>query len=142
MRALLDINVLIALHDRDHVHHQRAALWLESNIVHGWASCPLTQNGCLRIMSQQGYSSPQPLAVLVAMLQGSTDTAFHALWSDDISLLDARYFQHSHMHRHNQLTDLYLLALAVKNDGRLVSFGQRIPLSAVQGARAEHLVTL
>lgn len=142
MRALLDINVLIALHDRDHVHHQRAALWLESNIVHGWASCPLTQNGCLRIMSQQGYSSPQPLAVLVAMLQGSTDTAFHALWSDDISLLDARYFHHSHMHRHNQLTDLYLLALAVKNDGRLVSFGQRIPLSAVQGARAEHLVTL
>lgn len=142
MRALLDINVLIALHDRDHVHHQRAALWLESNIVHGWASCPLTQNGCLRIMSQPGYSSPQPLAVLIAMLQDSTDTAFHALWSDDISLLDAKYFHHPHMHSHNQLTDLYLLALAVKNGGRLVSFDQRIPLSAVQGAWAQHLVRL
>lgn len=142
MRALLDINVLIALHDRDHVHHQRAALWLESNIVQGWASCPLTQNGCLRTMSQPGYSSPQPLAVLVAMLQGSTDTAFHALWSDDISLLDARYFYHPHMHSHNQLADLYLLALAVKNGGRFVTFDQRIPLSAVRGARAEHLVRL
>lgn len=142
MRALLDINVLIALHDRDHVHHQRAAIWFESNVVHGWASCPLTQNGCLRIMSQPGYSSPQPLAVLVAMLQGSTNTAFHALWNDDISLLDAKHFHHAHMHSHNQLTDLYLLALAVKNGGRLVTFDQRIPLSAVPGARAEHLVKL
>ncbi|MCF8154567.1 MAG: PIN domain-containing protein [Rhodoferax sp.] len=142
MRALLDINVLIALHDREHVHHERAALWLESNILHGWASCPLTQNGCLRIMSQPGYSSPQPLAVLIAMLQASTATAFHSLWSDDISLLDAHCFHHSHIHSHNQLTDLYLLALAVKNGGRLVSFDQRIPLSAVHGARAEHLIKL
>ena len=142
MRALLDINVLIALHDQEHVHHERAALWLESNIAHGWASCPLTQNGCLRIMSQPGYSSPQPLAVLIAMLQGSTSTAFHALWSDEISLLDNHYFHHAHIHIHNQLTDLYLLALAVKNGGRLVSFDQRIPLSAVLGARTEHLVKL
>ena len=142
MRALLDINVLIALHDREHIHHERAALWLESNIAHGWASCPLTQNGCLRIMSQPGYSSPQPLAVLIEMLQGSTGTAFHALWSDDISLLDSHHFHHPHIHSHNQLTDLYLLALAVRNGGRLVSFDQRIPLSAVPGAHAEHLVRL
>ena len=80
----------------------------------------------LQIMSLPGYSSPQPLAVLIAMLQGSTATHFH----------------HLHMHSHNQLTDLYLLALAVKNGVRLVSFDQRIPLSAVQGARAEHLVML
>lgn len=142
MRALLDINVLIALHDREHVHHERAALWLESHIAQGWASCPLTQNGCLRIMSQPGYSSPQPLAALVAMLQRSTATSFHTLWSDDISMLDPSYFHHQHMHSHHQLTDVYLLALALKNGGRLVSFDQRIPLSAVQGARPEHLVKL
>jgi predicted nucleic acid-binding protein len=52
MRALLDINVLIALHDRDHVHHVLAAQWFARNADKGWASCPLTQNGCLRIMSQ------------------------------------------------------------------------------------------
>ena len=68
MRALLDINVLIALHDRDHVHHSHATSWLAANIKHGWASCPLTQNGCLRIMSQDGYSNPQPLSVLMPML--------------------------------------------------------------------------
>ena len=104
MRALLDINVLIALHDRDHIHHERAALWLEAQIAHGWASCPLTQNGCLRIMSQPGYSKPQPLATLVAMLQGSTSTAFHQLWSDDISILDGARFHHPHMHGPRQLT--------------------------------------
>jgi toxin-antitoxin system PIN domain toxin len=142
MRALLDVNVLIALHDRDHVHHERAALWLEENIAAGWASCPLTQNGCLRIMSQNGYSSPQPLAVLIAMLQGSVATPHHSFWSDDLSLLDASVFQHQHMHSPSQLTDLYLLALAVNHGGRLVSFNQRIPLSAVQGAKAQHLVIL
>jgi len=142
MRALLDVNMLIALHDRDHVHHTRAGEWLEAHIEPGWASCPLTQNGCLRIMSQPGYSSPQPLALLVQMLQTSTTTAFHELWSDDISILDKAQFRHSHIHSPRQLTDLYLLALAVKNKGCLVSFDQRIPLSAVQGARPEHLVLL
>jgi toxin-antitoxin system PIN domain toxin len=142
MRALLDINVLIALHDRDHIHHERAGLWLEAHIAQGWASCPLTQNGCLRIMSQPLYSSPQPLAQLVRMLQSATTTAFHALWNDDISILDAARFNHPHIHGHRQLTDLYLLGLAVKNGGRLISFDQRMPLSAVQGARAEHLVVL
>ena len=48
MRALLDVNVLIALLDAGHVHHTRASQWLISEIGHGWASCPLTQNGCVR----------------------------------------------------------------------------------------------
>ncbi len=142
MRALLDINVLIALHDRDHIHHERAALWLEAHISEGWASCPLTQNGCLRIMSQPGYSSPQPLGTLVQMLQNSTTTPYHTLWSDDISILDSARFHHAHIHGPRQLTDLYLLALVVKNNGRLVGFDQRIPLSAVRGATPDHLVVL
>jgi toxin-antitoxin system PIN domain toxin len=142
MRSLLDVNVLIALHDRDHVHHERAALWFAQHAAQGWASCPLTQNSCLRIMGQPGYPSPQPLAVLVDMLQQSTAASFHALWNDDISILDAARFRHAHMHGHRQLTDLYLLGLAVKNAGRLVSFDLRIPLSAVHGASPEQLVVL
>jgi toxin-antitoxin system PIN domain toxin len=142
MRALLDINVLIALHDRDHIHHERAALWLENNIALGWASCPLTQNGVLRIMSQPGYSSAQPLGVLINMLQSATSTSYHQLWSDSVSMLDSSRFHHAHLHGPRQLTDVYLLALAVENGGRLVGFDQRIPLSAVHGATAAHLVTL
>jgi toxin-antitoxin system PIN domain toxin len=142
MRALLDVNVLIALHDRDHVHHVRAAQWFEENIQAGWASCAITQNGCLRIMGQPGYSSPQPVQVLVEMLQHSTQTAHHVFWRDEISLLNSAQFLHGHIHSARQLTDLYLLALAVQNQGRLVTFDQRIPLSAVLGAKQAHLVVL
>jgi uncharacterized protein len=82
MRALLDIHVLIALHDRDHVHHARAAAWFEANVHPGWASCPLTQNGCLRIMSHPAYAQAQPLATLLAMLQRSTAHAVHGATDD------------------------------------------------------------
>ena len=142
MRALLDVNVLIALHDQDHVHHRQAARWLTQHAKLGWASCPITQNGCLRIMSQPGYPNAQPLAVLLAMLQRSTQAREHEFWPDDTSALDSGAFEHRHMHGARQLTDLYLLSLAVRHGGRLVTFDQRVPLSAVRGARAEHLMVL
>ena len=142
MRALLDINVLIALHDRDHVHHERAGEWFAGHAEQGWASCPLTQNGCLRIMSQPVYPGSQPLAALLEMLRRSTSTLFHTFWVDDTSILDPLRFHHAHMHGHRQMTDLYLLGLAVRNGGRLVSFDARIPLTAVHGATPAHLVTL
>jgi toxin-antitoxin system PIN domain toxin len=142
MRALLDVNVLIALHDRDHVHHVRASEWFAAHAKTGWASCPLTQNGCLRIMCQPAYPNPQPMAALLDMLRQSTSTSFHEFWSDDTSILDAKAFHQAHMHSHRQITDLYLLGLAVKNRGRLISFDIRIPLTAVRGATQAHLVTL
>ncbi|OIN93383.1 MAG: VapC toxin family PIN domain ribonuclease [Comamonadaceae bacterium CG1_02_60_18] len=142
MRALLDVNVLIALHDADHVHHNRAGEWFEAHSQTGWASTPLTQNGCLRIMGQAGYSNPQPLSQLVQMLQRSTAAPLHVLWPDDISLLDSQLFRHTHMHSAKQLTDLYLLGLAVKHHGRFVTFDQRVPLNAVHGAKPGHLVVL
>jgi len=64
VRALLDVNVLIALLDAAHIHHQRASQWLEQALHHGWASCPLTQNGCLRIMAQPAYPQALPLAAV------------------------------------------------------------------------------
>ena len=142
MRALLDVNVLIGLLDAAHIHHQRASQWLEQSLHHGWASCPLTQNGCLRIMAQPGYQQPQPLRTLVAMLARSTAAPFHEFWPDDVSLLDAARFEHGHIHSPRQLTDLYLLALAMRHGGRLVTFDRRMPLSAVPGASEEHLVVL
>ncbi len=142
MRALLDVNVLIALHDRDHVHHGVAVQWLLANMELGWASCPLTQNGCLRIMGQPGYPNAQPLALLVNMLHDSTSGQHHAFWPDDISMLDTSQFHHPHIHGSRQITDLYLLGLAVRHGGRLVTFDLRIPLSAVTGAQQAHLVLL
>ena len=65
MRALLDVNVLIALLDQAHPHHVTAFAWLRANIKHGWASCPITQNGCIRIMSQAAYPGARPAAQII-----------------------------------------------------------------------------
>ena len=111
MRALLDVNVLIALHDSDHVHHGLASRWFQAHAGQGWASCPLTQNGCLRIMAQPGYQQPQPLRTLVAMLARSTAAPFHEFWPDDVSLLDAARFEHGHIHSPRQLTDLWKIGV-------------------------------
>jgi toxin-antitoxin system PIN domain toxin len=141
-RALLDVNVLIALHDQQHVHHEAAADWFVANARHGWASCPLTQNGCIRILSQPGYPNPVPVGQAIGMLQRSCAHASHQFWVDDISLLDARRMAHDRMHGHRQLADLYLLALAVKHGGRLATFDAQIPLNAVRGANAKHLLAI
>ena len=73
MRALLDVNVLIALHDHDHAHHRLAYEWLDRHIDQGWASCPLTQNGMLRVMSQSSYTNNPSLQNLVKSLRHVTD---------------------------------------------------------------------
>jgi len=141
-RALLDVNVLLALHDAQHVHHRAAADWLSVHARAGWATCPLTQNGCIRILSQPNYPNPVPLADALAVLGRSCSQPSHAFWADDISLLDETRLNHARMHGHRQITDLYLLALAVARKGRFVTFDAQVPLSAVRGARAGHLVVV
>lgn len=142
MRALLDVNVLIALHDAQHVHHTLATDWFEAHADAGWASCPITQNGCLRIMSQPAYPNAQSAGVLMGMLARSCAASFHEFWPDDVSLVDSKRFRADRIHGHRQMTDLYLLGLAVHHGGRLVSFDTRIALSAVLGAAPRHLVAL
>jgi uncharacterized protein len=141
-RALLDVNVLIALHDEQHVHHELAAQWFVANARQGWASCPLTQNGCVRIMSQPNYPNALALSDALSMLRASCAHASHEFWPGDISLLDDQRFAHGRVHGHRQLTDLYLLALAVAHDGRFVTFDAQVPLSAVRGAGTRHLLAI
>lgn len=142
MRALLDINVLIALLDGAHVHHARARAWLEANIAHGWASCPITQNGCARILSQPAYPQSIPIAQAIVRLRRATATPHHAFWPDSTSLLDERHIDATRIHGPKQLTDIYLLGLAVRHDGRFVSFDARIARSAVAEAQERHLLVL
>ncbi len=87
MRALLDVNVLIALHDAQHVHHALATDWFEAHAETGLASRPITQNGCLRIMSQPAYPNSQNAQVLLNMLRRSCAAPYHEFWADDISLV-------------------------------------------------------
>jgi len=87
-RLLLDINVLLALLDADHVDHERAREWLAGNLDHGWASCPITQNGFVRIISQPRYPSPVAPAEAADLLERATATTWHEFWPCDVSLLD------------------------------------------------------
>jgi len=142
MRSLLDVNVLIALLDADHSLHGPAMKWFEANARQGWASCPITQNGCLRIMSHPAYPNAPPVRTILDRLAAATATGLHEFWADDVSLLDDRLLDHSRILGSRQITDLYLLALAVKHGGRLVTFDTSIARQAVRGATPRHLVQL
>lgn len=142
MRALLDVNVLIALLDAAHVHHAVARDWLESNIAAGWASCPITQNGCIRILSQPAYPGAESPAAVAARLAEAAATPWHEFWPDNLSLLDQETLDWRRLLASRQLTDAYLLALAARRDGRFVTFDRSIPLDAVPGAEPRHLIRL
>jgi toxin-antitoxin system PIN domain toxin len=142
MRALLDVNVLIALLDSDHLHHNAATKWLKENIPTGWASCPLTQNGCIRIMSQTGYPNALSAAAIAERLTAATATTHHAFWPDGISMLDAGRIAWNAVLGARQVTDVYLLALAVQKGGRLVTLDRAVPLKAVPGAKPRNLVVM
>lgn len=142
MRALLDINVLIALFDSAHTQHRSAHAWLHENIESGWASCPITQNGVIRIMSQPGYPRPISVTSAAELLRGATSTAHHVFWPDDVSILEAARIDTTRIHGPRQLTDTYLLALAATHGGRFVTFDTAVPSSAVRGLDKAHLLVL
>jgi toxin-antitoxin system PIN domain toxin len=142
MRALLDVNVLLALLDADHLDHARARTWVGAEIAFGWASCALTENGFVRVISQPRYPSPVTPAEAIGRLERATRTEHHEFWPCDVSCLDSSRLERGRVHGPRQLTDVYLLALAVAHGGRLVSFDRSIPLDAVPGATAASLVVL
>ena len=142
MRSLLDVNVLIALLDADHTVHGRATSWWAEHARAGWASCPITQNGCVRVMANPGYPNPLPVRAVMDRLKEATESAHHEFWADDLSLLEPSIADASRIHGPRQLTDIYLLALAVHRKGRFVTFDGSVPQEAVRGAGKQHLVVL
>jgi toxin-antitoxin system PIN domain toxin len=142
MRALLDVNVLISLLDQAHPHHDTALSWLKANIQNGWASCPITQNGCVRIMSQASYPGARTVAQITGRLRDALKHPSHKFWPDEISMADPDIVDVMRVHGARQITDTYLLALACNNGGRLVTFDSAIALTAVKGSTARNLVAL
>jgi uncharacterized protein len=142
VQALLDVNVLIALLDRDHISHSTAMGWFAAHAHEGWASCPITQNGCVRIMSNPGYPNPLPVQAVIKRLADACKENVHEFWTDELSLLDPELIDATRIHGPKQLTDIYLLALAVAHQGRFVTFDGKIPLPAVRNAQPHSLVVL
>jgi toxin-antitoxin system PIN domain toxin len=135
--ALLDVNVLIALFDPTHVHHDPAHDWFADNRSRGWATCPLTENAFVRILSRalEGRPAERP-AVLASHLRALCGAADHLFWPDTISLLDTARVDLSAAPQ-RQLTDLYLAALAHAHGGVLATFDASIFAAAVIGAELE-----
>jgi len=142
VRALLDVNVLIALLDSDHTLHGTAMSWFAKHAREGWASCPITQNGCVRIMSNPSYPNALPVQAVMQRLTEACGEDVHEFWSDEVSLLDPDVVDSTRIHGPRQLTDIYLLAMAVEHDGRFVTFDAGIPVAAARKATKHGLVVL
>ena len=142
MRALLDVSVLIALLDENHINHLVVSDWLASHIEQGWASCPLTQNGCVRILSGDKYPNRLHIVDAVERLRTAVSTFYHQFIADDISLLNQSVVNGGNLAGPNQITDVYLLALAVSHGTRFVTLDRRVPLSAVREAWEGSLVVI
>ena len=143
MRALLDVNVWIALLDSNHAFAERANAWFGRQQP-AIATCPLTENGVVRIMASAGYSatSRHSVVAIAALMRQACAANDHEFWPDDLSLLDAGAFDVGRLHGPRQITDAYLLALAIHKGGRFVTFDEAVPLSAVRGATKRDLLVL
>ena len=141
LRALLDTSVLIALLDANHIHHRLCSQWLSSHTA-GWASCPITLNGCVRILSQAAYPNRLPMQTVVAGLQQAMLHPMHEFWPDDINPLDLNAINWQQVLRPAAITDAYLLALAVRQQACLVTLDQGISVKWATGANEQHLLRL
>ena len=141
VRSLLDVNVLLALFDTDNVFHAKATTWLAANIEDGWASCPMTQTGFVRVLSNPKYPSGASTHQAVQMLAEATTDPHHEFWPDDVALVGPEV-DPTRLSSHQQITDVYLLALAAAHNGRFVTFDQHVIVRAAPKAASHHLLIL
>ncbi len=142
MTYLLDVNVLIALIDPTHVAHEDAHAWFASTAQDSWATCPITENGVLRILGNPKYpNSPGSPAVVAAIIRKLRDLPGHAFWIEDLSLVGSDAVDPTRVLTAAQVTDTYLLALAKHHGGQLATFDRRLSVEAVKdGKAALHLI--
>ena len=143
MTYLLDVNVLIALIDRKHVHHDLAHRWFADHGSAAWATCPLTENGVLRIVGNIRYpNTPGSPAAVLPAFASLCALPGHVFWPDDISMLDDTHMVGAKLLTSAQLTDTYLLALAASKNGRFATFDSRVIVQAVSSGKTTlHVIT-
>lgn len=133
---LLDVNVLIALVDPAHVQHDAAHRWFSRLGRKSFATCPLTENGLVRIVGHPRYpNSPGPPSAVVQSLVAIRHLPGHQFWPDKISIADDAFFAAELLSSHTRVTDSYLLALAHANGGRLATMDQRLATEVMPSAK-------
>ena len=141
-RFLLDVNLLVALIDPAHVRHNHAHEWFAASGAVAWATCPLTENGVMRIVGHARYpNSPGTPAAVAELMAGWRALPGHEFWPDDLTLFDRRYIRTDRLLDSAQVTDSYLLALAMMHGGKLATLDRRLVTAAVvNGDRAIHVI--
>jgi hypothetical protein len=140
MVALVDVSILVALFEADHVNHQLAHDWFEDQRSTGWATCPLTENGLIRVTTSPSFFDPPHRPVdVIQQLRAFRQSGKHQFWADSLSLTDERIFVPAIIRGHKQVTDIYLLGLAKAMGGVFATLDQSIPLAAVKGATKANL---
>lgn len=141
-RFLLDVNVLIALIDPVHVQHDRAHEWFAKSAKKAWATCPLTENGVLRIVGHARYpNSPGTPAAVRELMATFLALPGHEFWPDDVTLMDDQQVHGARLLDSAQVTDTYLLTLAAAHGGKLATFDRQLVTDAVpNGRQSLHLI--
>lgn len=139
MVSLLDVNVLVALFDPDHIHHEIAHDWFTDHRLSGWATCSITENGLVRVLSHPSYGVGLRAVDVVDRLRRFTGSGHHAFWEDHQSIANAAAFRTDLIANPRQVTDVHLLGLALQHGGCLATLDRSIPWRAVVGATADHL---
>jgi toxin-antitoxin system PIN domain toxin len=137
IRYLLDVNVLIALLDPAHVQHDQVHEWFGRIGHKAFATCPITENGLLRIVGHPKYPNcPGPPSVIASALTAIRDLPGHAFWPDSISLAASELVDPTLLSSHSRVTDSYLLALARANKGKLATMDRRLATEVVAEGKA------
>lgn len=141
MIQLLDVNVLIALCDPAHPHAAAAGRFFAAGLGRsGWATCPLVENGFLRIFGAHRYpGGPGSPEAARQLLSGLLAAPGHQFWPDDVSLMTRSLLPS--LPGAAELTNVYLLALAVKHGAGFATFDAGIDAALVPGgAQALHVI--
>ena len=127
MIGLLDVNFLIALTWPSHVDHQIAMSWFEEHMNEGWATCPFTQAGFVRLSSSpkviEDAVTPKEAITLLSQV---VKMKGHHFWNQDFGIID-KQVPTQHISGHRQVTDVFLLGTAIRHKGRLVTLDSKIP---------------
>ena len=127
MTPLLDVNVLVALAWPTHVHHAEAIDWFSEHLPAPWATASVTQAGFVRVSSnRKALADARSPAEAAAVLRALTELDGHLLWTDDLNLVRTSEMAFGSLSGYRQVTDAHLLALAVRHDGRLVTFDKAV----------------
>jgi toxin-antitoxin system PIN domain toxin len=124
---LLDVNVLIAMAWPTHRDHQKVHEWLARHARDGWATCPLTQTSFVRMLSNPAFSANAltPTDALT-LLQANLAHPAHRFWADEVSMIDSLKLFAQKLTGHQQVTDAYLLGLAIHKRGKLATMDRAV----------------